>query len=72
MEHLTLRAETDTATSRPVIPIYFIHTIQTPVCDLPGCWCQNNKATIAQYLTAIGKSELMLHEAASFAENKTV
>jgi hypothetical protein len=72
MEHLTLRTETDTATPRQGVPIYFIHTIPTPLCKRPGCWCQTNKATIAHLVAAISNDELMLHEAASFTENKTV
>lgn len=72
MEHFTLRTETDTATPRQRIPVYFIHTIQTPFCNRDDCWCQTNKATIARLFTAINNDKMTLHEAVSFTENKTV
>ena len=72
MEHFTLRTETDTATPRPVIPIFLIHSLQAPFCHQPGCWCQAGKAQIAPLLEAIRNGELRLREAFSFAEDRTV
>lgn len=70
MEHLTLRTETDTATPRPVIPIFLIHSIDAPFCNLPGCWCHPDKANLAPFLAAIQNGELTVHMAASFWKRK--
>jgi hypothetical protein len=68
---LTLRTPTDTATPQPVIPIFFIHTIENPFCDQPVCWCQASKAGIAPLLTDIRNGDMLLHEADVFTDSQT-
>jgi hypothetical protein len=70
MERFTLRTETDTATAHPGIPIFFIHSIEAPFCNLPGCWCKTDKANLAPFLAAIHNGALTVQEAASFFKGK--
>ena len=70
MEHLFVRGNTDTAHPQAVVPIYFIHTIQQPFCNRPGCWCQTNKARVTPLLDALKNDELMLREAANLTQRR--
>jgi hypothetical protein len=72
MEHVTLRTPTDTAHPPQAIPIYLIHSIATPFCQQPECWCQTNKRTAEYVLTALNTGELRLSTAARFAEGNAV
>jgi len=71
MEQLTIPYPTDTAHPQPSIPIYFIHSIKQPFCNNPSCWCKTNKARIAPLLKAVQTGEMLLSQAASFANGKT-
>ena len=67
---LFVRSDTDTAHAQAVVPIYLIHTIQKPFCNHPGCWCQANQTRIVQLLADLKRRELLVSEAASFADEK--
>lgn len=47
---LFLREDTDTATPRTPIPIYFIHTLSAPFCQNTQCLCHGNILTVTRLL----------------------
>jgi len=61
----------ETSTSE-IVPIYFIHSIDSPFCPIPGCWCHGNQEEIAKLLDQIADGLLTLREAADFADGRTV
>jgi hypothetical protein len=67
-----LSFETDTSRPRSVVPIYFIHTLDHPFCANPYCECHQNQSQIAVLLEAIRAGEMTLHEAANFADGRTI
>jgi hypothetical protein len=69
---LTLSFETDTSRPRSVVPIYFIHTLDHPFCANPHCECRQNQSQITLLLEAIRAGEMALHEAANFADGRTI
>ena len=67
-----LRIETDTTYPYDIVPIYLIHTLENPFCPLPGCWCHTDQARIAPLLEHVRNGIMTLHEAANFADGRTV
>ena len=72
MEQVTLRTETDTATPRPVIPIFLFHSVKTPFCNQSGCWCQSGKAEAVKLMAAIQHGDMVFRNASDFEERKQV
>lgn len=71
MDAFALRYSTDTAHPQDIVPIYFIHSINAPLCDRPGCWCRKNEAKVAELLAGVALSKLRLEEAAPLTEVNT-
>ena len=69
---LTLRSETDTALPQPVIPLFLLHTLEHPFCINPCCECHTNQEHSMMLLDEIKRGTLTLHEAANFAQGKTL
>jgi len=67
-----LQSATDTTYPQAVVPIYPIHTPESPFCPLPGCWCHTDQQKIAKLLEQIKEGVLTLREAADFADGKLV
>lgn len=60
---LTVREETDTATPRTPIPIYYIHSPDTPFCDNALCLCQAGRKHAQGTLAAMTEGMYTLHDA---------
>jgi hypothetical protein len=66
-----LQQETDTATPRSVIPIFYIHSLQQPWCKNAACACQRGKSDAARWFGNIHENTLVVAEAAPLiAETK--
>lgn len=72
MEQLTIQYPTDTTHPQQSIPMYLIHSLQQPFCNNADCWCQTNKANIVPLLAAITQGDMLLHEAATFADGSAI
>src|SRR5690242_4387206 len=55
-----LSQETDTATPRTPIPIYYMHDGRTPFCHTPVCFCQRGKRAGALLYGHIAQGKLQL------------
>jgi hypothetical protein len=60
---LSVRQETDTASPRSFIPIYYIHTHERVFCRNPLCACHRHEATVRRLLGAIGEGAFTLEAA---------
>ncbi len=60
---LVARFETDTATPRQQIPIYYIHSLKRPCCPNPLCICQQGREDVTRLLTSAGEGAYVLQEA---------
>src|SRR6266567_5411792 len=69
---LFLQQDTDTASSRPPVPIYYIHDLSTPFCSSFTCVCQRGKTDAARLLGAISEGTYMLQDAALLVEDVPV
>jgi hypothetical protein len=65
---LTLREDTDTATPRTPIPIYFIHTLHAPFCQNPRCACHGNILAVTRLLGEVVEGIFVLDNAEAFLE----
>jgi hypothetical protein len=52
--------ETDTATPRTPIPIYYMHDGDTPFCNSPSCICQRGKHAVAALFNEMRKGTVQL------------
>src|SRR5260370_25651521 len=59
-----LLQDTDTATPRSQIPIYYLHSLTRPFCANPVCSCQRTSKEPAQLLGFIIEGVLTIEEAA--------
>ena len=57
---LTVREETDTASPRTPIPIYFIHDLTAPFCANPYCQCQKGKMAVHGLYQGIAANDFLL------------
>ncbi len=65
-----LPTETDTATPRTPIPIYYIHTFKSPFCRNPECECHRRSREVARLLRLISEGIMTLEEAAHLIEEE--
>lgn len=72
MHQFMVRNDVDTLYTQDPVPIYFMHTLEKPFCQLPGCWCHTDQESIIHMLEAIRNGELTLCEAANFVDGKAV
>src|SRR6266516_2821227 len=57
---LYVREETDTATPRTPVPIYFIHSLPAPFCANPYCQCQNGRLAVRGLYQGIAAKDFLL------------
>lgn len=65
-------SDRDIAHSQDIVPIYQVHTLETPFCPIPSCWCHTDQERIALVLEAVKNGELTMREAANMVDGKTV
>jgi len=65
-----LQQDTDTATPRSQIPIYYLHSLTRPFCSNPVCSCQRTKKEAAQLLGFIIEGVLTIEQAAHLIDGK--
>ena len=65
-----VREETDTATPRTMIPIYYFHDLRHPFCQNSACACQQRRSEAARLLGLVFESILRLQEAATLIDGK--
>jgi hypothetical protein len=63
-----LLQETDTATPRTPIPVYYIHTPTHPFCGNTLCACHRNIQDMTRLLGGIVEGTFLLHDAASLMQ----
>jgi hypothetical protein len=63
-----LLQETDTATPRTPIPVYYIHTLTHPFCSNTLCACHRNMQDVTRLLGGLVEGTLLLHDAASLTQ----
>ena len=59
-----LTFDTDTATPRSLLPIYYIHSLKSPFCRNPECACHRRQQEVKKPLGFITEGILTLQEAA--------
>ena len=57
---LIVRQDTDTATPRTPVPIYFIHDLAAPFCNNPYCQCQNGRRAVRGLYQGIAANDFLL------------
>src|SRR5260370_7700710 len=65
-----LQQDTDTATPRSQVPIYYLHSLTRPFCANPMCSCQRTRKEGAQLLGFIIEGVLTIEEAAHLIDGK--
>lgn len=43
---LFVRTDTDTAHPRSAVPIFLVHSITNPCCNVPSCWCHASQVQV--------------------------
>lgn len=66
-----LQHDTDTATPRSPIPIYYIHGGSSPFCNNPLCFCQRGKRAGAFLYQEIAAGKLRLAQLAATESSTT-
>jgi hypothetical protein len=64
-----VQQETDTATPRTPIPIYYIHNGSTPFCKNPCCFCQRGKRAGGMLYKDIAEGKLLLAQLAAVPQS---
>lgn len=64
-----VQQETDTATPRTPIPIYYIHDGRTPFCKNPLCYCQRGKRAGGILYREIAEGKLLLAQLAAVPQS---
>ena len=72
MEACVLRYQSDTAHPQDIVPIYFVHSMERPFCQVPSCRCHTDQGKIAALLGEIQSGLVVLHDAADFTDERTV
>lgn len=65
---LTVPQDTDTATPRRPIPIYFIHTLQVPFCRNARCACRTSIRSVTRLLKEVAEGIVVLDQVDTFLE----
>ena len=64
-QHVYVRQDTDTATPRQQIPMYYMHSGTLPFCDTPRCFCQGGKRAGALLYKQLATGKLRLAQLAA-------
>lgn len=67
---ITIQTDTDTATPRSVVPVYFVHSLDEPFCSKPFCECHAHQEQVMMLLFAIDNAHIRLDRASSFSLEK--
>jgi hypothetical protein len=65
-----LEQDTDTATPRTPIPIFYIHSLEHPFCGNPLCACGRTQKEAARLLGFINEGILAVQEAAALIDEE--
>jgi hypothetical protein len=65
---LFLREDTDTATPRTPIPLYFIHTLTAPFCQDTHCLCHGSIQTVTRLFGEAVEGMVVLESVAALTE----
>lgn len=52
------------------LPVFYIHSFETPFCNDPSCTCQLHKKEITQLFVRIVEGKFELEKANQFTERK--
>ena len=72
MESCVLRYQSDTVHPQDIVPIYFVHSMERPFCQVPSCWCHRDQEKVARLLGEIKSGAVTLRGAADFTDERTV
>jgi hypothetical protein len=72
MEAFVLCYQSDTAHPQDIVPIYLVHSMERPFCQLPSCWCHTDQGNIATLLGYIQSGVMILRDAADFSDGRMV
>ncbi len=72
MEACILRYQSDTAHPQDIVPIYFVHSMERPFCQVPSCWCHTDQGKVATLLGEIRSGVMTLRSGADFTDERTV
>ncbi len=72
MEACVLRYQSDTAHPQDIVPIYFVHSMERPFCQVPSCWCHTDQGKAAALLGDVQSGAMILHNGADFTDERTV
>ncbi len=67
---LFVRTDTDMAHPHYAVPMYLVHSIKNPFCNLPGCWCRTNALQVQSLLAKLSNGEMMLYKVGSDATKR--
>ena len=65
-----LSFDTDTATPRQQIPVYYIHSFEQPFCEVATCKCQKQRQEISRLFIKIVEGKFELEKAAYLIADK--
>jgi len=65
-----LRQDTDTATTRTLVPILYIHSLKHPFCGHHLCACRQTHKNAAHLLGFISEGSLVVQEAVAFLDDE--
>ena len=67
-----LPQESETATMRTPIPIYYIHSLKKPYCNNALCPCQRQRREAIRLMGYVADGQLLLADAALLMEERAV
>jgi hypothetical protein len=65
---LFLREDTDTASPRTPVPIYFIHELNDPFCRNPKCQCKRTRLAVNWLYAGVESRALLLAQVGTLEE----
>lgn len=65
---LFLKQESDTASPRSIVPVYFVHGMDTLFCPNPLCICHQNLLEVETLLLAVETEILTLQRSDKFTQ----
>ena len=67
-----LSMDTDTATPRPQISIYYIHSLESPFCRNATCACHRKSREVARLIGFVAEGIMTLREAANLIDEERI
>jgi hypothetical protein len=72
MEAFVLRYQSDSAHPQDIVPIYLVHSMERPFCQVPSCWCHTDQGKVVTLLESIQSGVMILHEATDFVKGECI